>query len=107
MDVTEECFNERPLDFLGNTQFIEDNLSAKRTEIAAIRTTNGTFPKGSMWTRNPIPACMTNTWDGSGDYRNATVRGPHPFGSGGAGTVCFPISLWEKPSFAKTGWGQT
>ena len=54
MDVTEECFNQRPLRFAGNSQFIEDNLSKKRTEIPAIRTTNGTFPAGSQWTRNPV-----------------------------------------------------
>ena len=56
MDVTEECFNQRPLRFAGNSQFIEDNLSKKRTEIPAIRTTNGTFPAGSEWTRNPVSA---------------------------------------------------
>ena len=90
MDVTEECFNQRPLRFAGNSQFIEENLSKKRTEIPAIRTTNGTFPKGSQWTRNPIPACMTSTWDGTGDYNNVTARGPHPYGSGGGDQApCF------------------
>lgn len=48
MDVTEGCFNDLPLKFAGNTQFIEDNLSGKRTEIKAVQTTNGTFPTGSM-----------------------------------------------------------
>ena len=32
-----------PLNFVGNTQFVENNLDKKRTEIPAIRTTNGTY----------------------------------------------------------------
>ena len=28
-----------------------------RAPIKAMRTDNGTYPKGSHWTRNPVPAC--------------------------------------------------
>ena len=55
-----------------------------------MRTREGTTPPESQWTRNPIPACMTSTWDGTGDYNNVTARGPHPYGSGGGDQApCF------------------
>ena len=62
-DITEECFAAGALDFVGNTSFIvyhNKNHStggggSRRFEIDAVRTTAGTYPPGSMWTRNPIP----------------------------------------------------
>ena len=55
--VTEECFQQTPLDFAGITQWVEynaDKKSGKRTELTALQTTNGTFPEGSMWRANPL-----------------------------------------------------
>merc|ERR1711970_505408 len=58
MGLTEECFNQGHLDFVGETQWVQygENIH-NRTEFKAYRTTDGTFPKGPMWTKNPIPAC--------------------------------------------------
>jgi len=59
--LTEECFQNIPLDFVGDKQWVqygEDKSS--RIEINATRVTKGTFPKGSQWTKNPIPACVGN-----------------------------------------------
>lgn len=65
MDLTEECFQRTPLPFVGDTQWIQQGGDeANRTAIPAVRLDVGTFPKGSAWTRNPIPAC--GTLDGGG-----------------------------------------
>jgi len=56
--LTEECFQKMPLKFHGDTQWAqwrEDVLS--RVAFKANRTTVGTTPAGSQWTKNPIPAC--------------------------------------------------
>lgn len=57
-NLTEECFQLHPLQFVGNTSWIQysDNTS-NRMAIGAVRTSDGTNPPGSQWTRNPIPAC--------------------------------------------------
>lgn len=56
--LTEECFQATPLQFADDhhwIQFGEDKTN--RTRIPALRTRKGTFPPGSHWSRNPIPAC--------------------------------------------------
>eukprot|EP00935_MAST-01C_sp_MAST-1C-sp1_P001043 g1043.t1 len=54
LEIDEACFARTPLDFVGNSSVIEYH-DGSRFEIDAIRTTNGTYPPGSMWTRNPVP----------------------------------------------------
>ena len=56
MDLTEECFQQTTLKFVGDKQWIQASEPGRqnRTEIPARRTTNGTFPPGSQWTRNPV-----------------------------------------------------
>lgn len=74
-DLTEECFQQNPLEFVGDTQWAQYGEDANnRTAIKAVRTTNGTTPRGSMWTRDPIPAC--NAHDGgffSSPFRNCAM----------------------------------
>ena len=56
-DLTEECFQDGYLEFAGDKNWVEyhiDRLSGERTEFDARRTTEGTFPPGSMWTEIPI-----------------------------------------------------
>jgi len=56
--LTEECFQKTPLAFAGDMQWVQyGNDVNNRTEFRANRTTHGTFPEGSQWTKNPIPAC--------------------------------------------------
>merc|ERR1719516_568637 len=66
-DVTEECFQQNPLEFEGDDQWVvyrADAHSGHRTRVSANRTTEGTFPKGSMWTMNPLfPAVETDPAD--------------------------------------------
>jgi len=103
-DQTEECFQQTPLEFVGDTQDIQycrmpemgphwENVIPReaipdetpdpkgegvfvdpvkyyaslpgcdkefsRTTFQAMRINTGTIPKGSTWTRNPIPACKS------------------------------------------------
>jgi len=57
-DLTEECFQQHHLPFKGFSSWIQfgSNLS-HRVEIRANRTTLGTNPSGSQWTKVPIPSC--------------------------------------------------
>jgi len=55
-ELTEECFQELPLNLVGDTQWIvyTHQPPHPRIEIKAKRTTEGTFPPGSQWTTNPF-----------------------------------------------------
>lgn len=58
MKATEECFQSMPLDFVGNRSWMvytKGLHKGLRYEIDATRTTEGTWPQGSMWSRNPVP----------------------------------------------------
>uniref|UniRef100_A0A7S4SZ54 Chitin-binding type-4 domain-containing protein n=1 Tax=Alexandrium monilatum TaxID=311494 RepID=A0A7S4SZ54_9DINO len=96
-ELTEECFQRTVLDFEGDTQWVQYGEDASnRTAFPAIRTTKGTYPKGSMWTRNPVPACRgpgggslvgSHLNCGTGPWGNATGSGvqfppPFPYGYG-------------------------
>jgi len=61
--LTEECFQKNHLQFASNASWIQyGNRKANRTAIPATRVSEGTFPKGSTWTKNPIPPCMASDW---------------------------------------------
>jgi len=56
--VTEACFQQTPLDFVGDQTEIRYTDSSKPSVmIPAVTTSVGTFPKGSMWRKNPVPMC--------------------------------------------------
>jgi hypothetical protein len=85
-ELTEESF--QAMDFVGDTSFVQYTNGSGRFEIDAARTSNGTHPPGSMWTRNPIP----NMGHGADPY----PKGKHP------GTQ-FPLpTLRGQPSDAPT-----
>lgn len=56
--LTETCFQKTPLAFVGDEQYVQfgENKSS-RVAFRANRTTEGTHPPNSEWTKNPIPAC--------------------------------------------------
>jgi hypothetical protein len=60
--LTEECFQQTPLDFVGDTQWAQwgENEST-RVAFKANRTRHGTWPAGSQWTKNPVPVCRDPT----------------------------------------------
>lgn len=73
-EMSEECFQRQQLDFVGDVTWIQYGDTAipygkaNRTAVPAVRVTDGTFPKGSMWTRNPVPTCK-------GAYGGAQLHG--------------------------------
>ena len=73
-EITEECFQQTLLDFVGKKQWVnyqKDRETGHRTEVEALQTTEGTFPKGSMWRANPL---LPNQEEGgSGDYGNGHI----------------------------------
>merc|ERR1712126_392828 len=73
-DLTEECFQNGHLEFVGDKQWVyygADRKTHHRTELTAKRTTKGTFPPGSMWTANPILPDQEE--GGDYDYGHGTV----------------------------------
>lgn len=74
--VTEACFQQTPLSFVGDTQWIHFDTGS-RVEIPAVRSSEGTTPAGSQWTRNPVPGCFNNA---PGQYKtngnNGICNGP-------------------------------
>lgn len=63
-NLTEECFQKHHLQFVGTVSWVHFGRSGNRSEIPAVRVTEGTKPTGSSWTRNPIPACQGVTGGG-------------------------------------------
>merc|ERR1712137_166953 len=55
MGLTEECFQKTVLQAVGNHTVVFANDT--QATFPAVRSTDGTSPAGSQWTRNPIPAC--------------------------------------------------
>jgi len=56
--LTEECFQQMPLRFVGDKSWAQHgDDESTRIEFKAVRTDKGTYPAGSQWTKNPVPAC--------------------------------------------------
>jgi len=65
-NVSEACFQQNVLRFAGNTSWLqysdripnrEGYLKLPRFELPLVKVSDGTFPAGSEWARNPIPSC--------------------------------------------------
>ena len=68
--LSEECFQRTPLAFVGDTQWVQYGGRQQRVAFRANRTSTGTTPRGSEWTKNPIPACAGldgGQWEPRGD----------------------------------------
>jgi len=56
--LTEECFQSGHLRFASDQSWIQyGSDKSNRTAIPAHRVSVGTNPKGSQWTKHPVPAC--------------------------------------------------
>ena len=74
-ELTEECFESTPLQFADDFStlrymfLLNGTLGPNRTEVVipALRVTKGVLPKGSMWSKNPVPAgsWLTPGWQGN------------------------------------------
>lgn len=104
MGLTEECFQKTVLDFAGDTQWVQYGAdTSTRKGFPALRTKTGTFPAGSQWTRNPIPACKG--YGGGAPAAGGRCTGPqftpplpglYGFGLPGVGESAFTFSVIDK-----------
>eukprot|EP00439_Symbiodinium_sp_Y106_P053926 s1933_g7.t1 len=73
--LTEECFQRKPLEFVGDKQWLQFGNGfdkSNRLEIKAKRIGGQKVkPEGSTWTMNPIPGCKEN-----GGRAKSTCLGP-------------------------------
>jgi hypothetical protein len=91
-ELTEACFQSGHLEFASAQTWIQygDNTT-NRTAIPATRVSEGTFPAGSVWTKNPIPACGQyngGVGDGSCEFP-AQFDPPLPYLYGYGSATCF------------------
>lgn len=57
--LTEECFAANVLEFAEDKSYIQWGRDpASRKVIDASRISTGTYPEGSTWAKNPVPACV-------------------------------------------------
>eukprot|EP00467_Chlorarachnion_reptans_P008387 CAMPEP_0114538244 /NCGR_PEP_ID=MMETSP0109-20121206/30029_1 /TAXON_ID=29199 /ORGANISM="Chlorarachnion reptans, Strain CCCM449" /LENGTH=467 /DNA_ID=CAMNT_0001722229 /DNA_START=49 /DNA_END=1450 /DNA_ORIENTATION=- len=52
---SEECFQENHLKFVGDKTRITNASGYQLAQFPAVRTSEGTWPKGSTWSVNPVP----------------------------------------------------
>jgi len=104
--LTEECFQKTPLPFSGNQQWVQyGEDESTRVYFAANRTDIGTSPKGSQWTKIPVPAC--DAWlGGVFDKDDLCVNGtqfeppaPDIFGFGSRAWSLVDSKLQISPTF--------
>lgn len=55
-EVTEECFQKNQLKFAGTSSWIVYSDGTKK-EFNITKVTEGTYPEGSEWARDPVPGC--------------------------------------------------
>lgn len=55
---TEECFQQGQLEFSSEKVLIIDPVGDVVSSFDAVRTSNGTYPIGSSWARNPFPMSL-------------------------------------------------
>lgn len=54
--LTEECFQQHPLQFVGQQSFRWGGLGGKQIWFNGTYATDGVHPLGSMWSKMPVPA---------------------------------------------------
>jgi len=95
LPLTEECFQQMPLHFIGQSQIHYNDGTVgplfNRTEVST-----GTFPPNSTWAMNPIPRInnFANANDGPG---NPACKG-QGYGPGHTGAPLLACRQFESPA---------
>eukprot|EP00041_Stephanoeca_diplocostata_P014358 m.260040 g.260040 ORF g.260040 m.260040 type:complete len:375 (-) comp19673_c0_seq1:330-1454(-) len=99
--LTEDCFNKLPLSYVGSNHTIRYLDGRAELQIPATDVSEGTFPEGSTWRLNPIPACncdkgfMCSPTDkkseGGARYSYANTGSPVPAGFACPTGTQFPV----------------
>jgi hypothetical protein len=63
--VNESCFQRNPLDFVGDTYWLQ-HINGTKYPFPRVTLNVGTYPAGSRWARNPIPTCAPPVGQGKG-----------------------------------------
>ena len=94
--LTEECFQAHPLRFVGDVQWVQHKKEfSTRTAIRAARTDVGTYPRGSQWTRNPVPACDGYSGGAYSPFSCTGAQFPPPLGPGGTPVKGYRTLPWN------------
>ena len=87
--INEDCFNAHVLPFVGGNTTIRYLDGRGDIIIPAMDVSEGTWPEGSSWRRNPIPACNCDGGDGchapgssNAGGRASYVNGTNPIPTG-------------------------
>jgi len=83
-ELTEACFQQTILPFEGETSWLRW-ADGHEVAIPAVRLGEGTHPAGSVWTRNPIPACSGM----GGGYQNTGCEVPQFAPPPGCNETCW------------------
>lgn len=70
--LTEECFQQQVLPFVDSFHTIRYLDNGTEFQIPAVDVREGTWPTGSAWRLNPIPACNCDQGDGCSAQGGAT-----------------------------------
>ena len=87
------------LDFASDIQWVQYGEGGERVEFVANRTREGTFPLGSQWSRNPIPACI----EPDGGYMQVLIFQDFP--SKFLNLTC--LQIFKLSIFSRTTWTVT
>jgi len=99
-ELTEDCFNQMPLSFIGNNHTIRYLDNRTDLQIPATAVSIGTNPFGSTWRMNPIPACncdegfnceMNSTQDDGARIPYSNHGSPKPAGFSCPFGTQFPV----------------
>lgn len=76
-ELTEECFQKMPLEFVGDESWIQFGHGMDTSNRSVFKPTpvsgSRVVPAGSVWYRNPVPACKAPV---SGGVRHASCKEP-------------------------------
>ena len=89
--LTEKCLQANPLTFATKTHTIVYLDGRPSVQIPATDVSEGTFPVGSAWRRDPIPACNCDGGDGCGPVGSSNTGGRAAYADNGK-----PVPYAEK-----------
>ena len=101
--LTEECFQQGHLEFFGDKQWIRRYDGEAINDVEAVRTTEGTFPEGSQWTRSPIPNCLLP----EESFNQPFPSFPSAFGTENPSFPCALGTQHPSPAFGMEGYNMT
>jgi hypothetical protein len=82
-ELSETCLQAHSLTFASSNHSIRYLDGRPAIEIPATDVHEGTYPVGSVWRRNPIPACNCDGGDGCEGVNSSNARGRRSYADNG------------------------